>query len=86
MARFDGSTKDMVFWAKLYDGRFGHTYFGHQPFIGKEKPVTFPNATGFDLGCAFGGRLACIRVDEFGSNVFTVNARAQYAQPYMEDT
>ncbi len=51
-------TADDPFWAEVYDGRFGHVYFGHNPFIGKELPVEFPHATGLDLGCVFGGRLA----------------------------
>jgi len=46
------------FWAEVYDGRFGHVYFGHQPFTGASEPVRFPHATGLDLGAVFGGRLA----------------------------
>lgn len=43
-------------WAWGYDGRFGHAYFGHQPFMLSE-PARFPHATGLDLGCCLGGHL-----------------------------
>ena len=44
------------FWAEVYDGRFGHVYFGHQPWL-QEKPAYFDHATGIDLGCVHGGHL-----------------------------
>jgi hypothetical protein len=46
------------FWAEIYDGRFGHTYFGHNPYKDATEPLAFPHATGLDLGAVFGGRLA----------------------------
>jgi diadenosine tetraphosphatase ApaH/serine/threonine PP2A family protein phosphatase len=45
-----------TFWADEYDGRFGHVFFGHEPFTGKE-PKRFKHATGLDTGCVFGGSL-----------------------------
>ena len=45
-----------TFWADKYDGRFGHVFFGHEPFIGTE-PRRFEHATGIDTGCVFGGSL-----------------------------
>ena len=53
------------YWASVYDGRFGHIYFGHNPFDG-DAPQRFPQATGLDLGCVFGGFL-CAAVLEPGS-------------------
>ncbi len=53
------------YWASLYDGRFGHVYFGHNPFDGG-APERFPRATGLDLGCVFGGYL-CAAILEPGS-------------------
>ncbi len=47
-------------WPDLYDGRFGHIYFGHQPFLANQRPVRFPHATGLDLGCVYGGFLAAV--------------------------
>ncbi len=38
------------FWTEVYDGRFGHVYFGHQPFLLDTEPHVFPHATGLDLG------------------------------------
>jgi len=46
------------YWADLYDGRWGHVYFGHNPFTGQENPLEFPHATALDLGAVYGGRLA----------------------------
>lgn len=46
------------YWASIYDGRFGHVYFGHNPFTGHTEPVHFPHATALDLGAVYGGRLA----------------------------
>ena len=43
------------FWAQVYDGRFGHVFFGHEPFL--DGPRKFENATGLDTGCVFGGPL-----------------------------
>jgi len=44
------------FWATVYDGRFGHVLFGHEPFVGTE-PRRFPHATGLDTGAVYGGSL-----------------------------
>lgn len=52
------------FWADRYDGRFGHVYFGHEPFTDAFVPVAFKHATGMDLGAVFGGHLACAVLEE----------------------
>jgi len=52
------------FWAEVYDGRFGHVFFGHNPFPGEVEPKQFPFATGLDLGCVFGGRLAAAVLEQ----------------------
>jgi len=36
------------FWAEVYDGRFGHVVFGHQPCL--DGPAGFAHATGTDHG------------------------------------
>jgi serine/threonine protein phosphatase 1 len=51
-----------VYWADVYDGRFGHAVFGHQPFL-QNAPMNFPNATGIDLGCVYGGHLCALIID-----------------------
>ena len=51
---------DDPYWADLYDGRWGHAYFGHNPFGDREAPVCFPHATGLDLGAVYGNRLAAV--------------------------
>lgn len=70
------------FWADHYDGRFGHVFFGHEPFIGIE-PREFPNATGLDTGCVFGGSLtAAILEPRAKVPIFvTEEAQQQYAEP-----
>jgi Icc-related predicted phosphoesterase len=65
------------FWADIYDGRFGHVYFGHEPFPTETKPRVFPHATGLDLGCVFGNRLAAIVVET--GEIFTVPAKRKFA-------
>ncbi|MEO0785300.1 MAG: metallophosphoesterase family protein [Pseudomonadota bacterium] len=46
------------FWAQIYDGRFGHVLFGHQPFLG--GPACYPHATGLDTACIHGGALTAL--------------------------
>lgn len=58
--------QDEVFWAWSYDGRFGHCYFGHQPFM-QSDPAHYPHATGLDLGCCAGGHL-CAAILEVGKD------------------
>ena len=49
------------FWAEVYDGRFGHVVFGHQPF--PDGPAEFPHATGIDTGAVHGGGLTALVFD-----------------------
>jgi hypothetical protein len=68
------------FWADIYDGRFGHIVFGHEPFSDLNAPVQYQYATGLDLGCVFGGHLACLKINNDGSDSFlTVKAKKRYA-------
>lgn len=70
-----------VYWADAYDGRFGHVYFGHEPFTG-ERDGRFPLATGLDHGCVFGGRLTAAVLTEGREVEFvSIPARARYAEP-----
>lgn len=46
------------FWAEVYDGRFGHVIFGHQPFM--KGPARYPHATGIDTGAVHGGHLTAL--------------------------
>jgi hypothetical protein len=69
------------FWAEVYDGRFGHVYFGHEPHVWADKPVRYPHATALDLGCVFGGRLAAVVLAEGRDpESFTVKASQAYGQ------
>lgn len=54
------------FWAEVYDGRFGHVVFGHQPFI--EGPACFAHATGVDTACIHGGALTALVLPSGGAN------------------
>jgi len=71
-------TSEDPFWADIYDGRFGHVYFGHEPFLSDSRPRSFPHATGLDLGCVFGNRLAAIAVET--GEIFTVPAEGKFAE------
>lgn len=50
------------FWAEVYDGRFGHVVFGHQPWF--DGPTEFPYATGIDTGAVDGGALTALVLEE----------------------
>ncbi len=80
MLRLGEETSSDSYWADVYDGRFGHIIFGHQAFIDATEPVRFAHATGLDLGCVFGGKLACISYDGNHSTFHTVNATREYAR------
>lgn len=54
-------TESDPFWAEVYDGRFGHVVFGHQPFL--EGPALFEHATGIDTGAVHGGGLTALVFD-----------------------
>lgn len=82
----DETTGD-PFWADVYDGRFGHVYFGHSPFINADQPVLFPHATGLDLGAVHGNRLAAaiLTPGETSPKYVTVKASAKYATSLWEE-
>ena len=54
-------TEQDPFWAEVYDGRFGHVVFGHQPFM--NGPARFEHATGIDTGAVHGGKLTALVID-----------------------
>lgn len=68
------------FWAKLYDGRFGHVYFGHVVFL-QDAPAVFAHATGLDLGAVHGGWL-CAAILEPGApaRYAAIQARQSFAK------
>ncbi|MEO1406362.1 MAG: metallophosphoesterase family protein [Pseudomonadota bacterium] len=63
------------FWAEVYDGRFGHVVFGHQPFF--EGPAEFPHATGIDTGAVDGGALTALVLHHSGKREFIYVESAQ---------
>ena len=77
-----------VHWAEIYDGRFGHVLFGHTAWP-RPEPMNFPHATGIDLGCVYGGRLAAAVVRGPGDIDFaSVPAERVYSVPvgsYLND-
>lgn len=66
------------FWAEVYDGRFGHVVFGHQPFM--NGVGLFPHATGIDTGAVFGGRLTALVIDERGQRSFVSVVSRKFAE------
>ena len=56
------------FWAEVYDGRFGHVVFGHQPWF--DGPREFPHATGVDTGAVDGGALTALVLGEDGTRSY----------------
>ncbi len=73
-----------VLWAEMYDGRYGHCIFGHQPFHEAKDVVQFPHATCIDLGCVQGGHLAALvfdNLEDTDPSSVLVPAREQYVEP-----
>lgn len=62
MVRLGAEDADCHFWADQYDGRFGHVFYGHQPWLQPVPRLTI-NTSGLDLGCVMGGRLAAAVVE-----------------------
>lgn len=56
------------FWAEIYDGRFGHVVFGHQPWF--DGPHEFLHATGIDTGAVDGGELTALVVERCGERSY----------------
>jgi len=56
------------FWSEVYDGRFGHVVFGHEPFM--DGPQMREHSTGIDTGAVFGGRLTGLVIESDGSRSF----------------
>ena len=54
---------DDPYWAEVYDGRFGHAFFGHEAFEKDDEPRQFPHATGLDTGCVLGGKLSAAIIE-----------------------
>lgn len=48
MVVFGNETAADPYWAQEYDGRYGHVYFGHNPW--RPGPAWFAHATGVDCG------------------------------------
>lgn len=71
------------YWADVYDGRFGHAYFGHQPFHDRTEPVEFPHATGLDLGAVYGNVLAAaVLTGTERARFVTVQSHGRFAEPH----
>lgn len=83
MVMFGAEKPEDIFWADTYDGRFGHIFFGHQPFY-DEHPKKFPHADGIDLGCCFGNKLCAVVLTYKGIEYITTNAYAKYAKKMGE--
>lgn len=67
------------YWADLYDGRFGHCFFGHQVFH-QDVPREYKFATALDLGCVHGGYLCAAIVQNGQVTYETVQAHKAHAK------
>lgn len=84
MVQLGRETAEDKFWADVYDGRFGHIYFGHQPYVGDSVKI-HEWAIGLDTGCVFGGTLTAAVLENHGVYFIQVPARAKYAVAYGEE-
>lgn len=71
------------FWAEVFDGRFGHVVFGHQPFM--KGPGIYPHATGIDTGAVHGGALTAMIVTADGARDFVSVPGRPFRVHLMED-
>ena len=76
---FGEETETDPFWAEVYDGRFGHVVFGHQPFM--NGAGRFPHATGVDTGAVFGGQLTALRITKSDERSFVSVPSRKCAEP-----
>jgi hypothetical protein len=76
-----------TYWAHAYDGRFGHVFFGHEPFIPgtSNSAYEFPFATGLDHGCVFGGSLTAMVLSPNRADLVSVKAHAAYNKSYAQE-
>jgi len=72
------------FWADVYDGRFGHVFFGHNPWKKAKSPKQFPHATGLDLGAVYGRFLAAAVLTEEGVTHTVIPAKQRYSDNFKE--
>ena len=77
----DNQTPADPFWANVYDGRFGHIIFGHQPFMTGVKE--FPFATGIDTGAVHGGKLTAMIIKSSGERSFASVPSRLMAKPFQ---
>ena len=86
MVALGEETEADPFWAEVYDGRFGHAFYGHTPYTDRATPMKWEHATGIDLGCVHGGRL-CAAVLEVGKEpvYVSVPARQKYATSFYDE-
>ncbi|MDP6946760.1 MAG: metallophosphoesterase [Myxococcota bacterium] len=72
------------YWADVYDGRFGHVVFGHEPFL--EGPRVFDHATGIDTGAVFGGPLTALVLGagDPARSFVSVPSRGKYCAQFGE--
>ena len=73
MLQLGAETESDPFWAEVFDGRFGHVVFGHQPFMDGVRE--FPHATGIDTGAVFGGGLTAMVIEGGEKSFVSVPSR-----------
>jgi len=76
------NTEADPFWADVYDGRFGHVVFGHEPFM--DGVQQFPHATGVDTGAVFGGSLTAMVLDGDERTFVSVPSRGKFCKQFGE--
>ena len=77
------------FWTDVYDGRFGHVFYGHTAYLGRQTPWHTDYASGVDLGAVYGGYLAAWVLEEGQAAdegyCVSVKADKSWAVPYKNE-
>jgi len=76
------NTESDPFWAEVFDGRFGHVVFGHEPFM--DGVGEFPHATGIDTGAVFGGELTAMVFEGSVPSFVSVKSRGKFCKAFGE--
>jgi serine/threonine protein phosphatase 1 len=66
------------YWADLYDGSYGHIFFGHQAFL-QNTPKEFPHATCLDTGCVYGGWLSAVVLKDGLKTYLSIQSKKRYS-------
>lgn len=72
--KFEEDQSRGIFWADVYNGRYGYLAFGHQVH---RRPTRYPWALALDTGCGWGGHLSILELlpGESATRIFSISTQ-----------